>query len=62
MGISTPFFVTHVRIITSWESTAASAHGFNPPNYALLPSFPKERPANSVMRLLPIIFGAGSLE
>ena len=38
MGISTWFFVTHVRIITRGKSTAAYAHGFNPYLYALLPS------------------------
>ena len=38
MGILTPFFVTHVRIITTGKSTTAYAHGFNPFQYALLPS------------------------
>ena len=38
MGISTPFFVTHVRIIASTRSTAACAHGFGPSHHALLPS------------------------
>ena len=37
MGISTPLFVTHVRIIASWKSTVARAHGFGPSSYALLP-------------------------
>ena len=38
MGISTPFFVTHVRIIASTKSTAACARRFGPSCYALLPS------------------------
>ena len=38
MGISTPFFVTHVRIIASTRSTAAYAHRFGAAYYALLPS------------------------
>ena len=38
MGISTPLFVTHVRIIARGKSTAACAHGFDPSLYALLPS------------------------
>ena len=37
MGISTPFFVTHVRIIASGRSTGARAPGFGPVHYALLP-------------------------
>ena len=62
MGILTPFFVTHVRIIASGKSTAASAHGFCPFHYALLPLRHKAKPANSVLHLLPIIFGAEPLE
>ena len=62
MGISTPFFVTHVRIIASGRSTGARAPGFGPVHYALLPLRHVAEPANSAMRLLPIIFGAESLE
>ena len=61
MGILTPFFVTHVRIITSGKSTGVSTPASIRPA-TLSYRRTKVRPANSVLHLLPIIFGAESLE
>ena len=46
-----------------WHEVHRRLRARLPPScHALLPSRPMARPANSVRRLLPIIFGAGSLE